>query len=66
MWLLQSTPAEVCADLAGRSNSTATFSGTIGSLSCGSPPPGVAALSTLTLNLLPYEVTLEAWSSAGG
>lgn len=65
VWLMRSSPQELCADLSGISNSSVTFSATSGSFSCGSPPLGVAALSTLTLQLTSYQVTLEAWSNAG-
>ncbi len=63
-WLLHASPAEVCAAMASSVTPPASVFASMGGQSCGAPPPGGAVVSNLTLPLLPFEVTLVAWSGA--
>ena len=65
-WFARSPPSVICSALAGASNSTFGMQATLGSLSCGSPPPPGSLTATLSMTLLPFEVKVEAWSSAPG
>ena len=60
-WFLKTSPGEVCSEMASASNSSFAFSATLGSVSCGGPPPG-STYVTLTLDLIPLQVTLVSWS----
>ncbi len=62
-WFLETPPAAICSQLASASNATYALSATIGSFSCGGPPPGATSVS-LDLDLIPLEVTLLGWSGA--
>ncbi|MDG6963725.1 MAG: hypothetical protein JRN16_08420 [Nitrososphaerota archaeon] len=62
-WFLETPPATICSRLASASNATYTLSATMGSFSCGGPPPGTTSVS-LDLDLIPLDVTLLAWSGA--
>jgi len=64
VWLISSSPDEICAYLNGISNSSVTFSASIGSHLCGPIPSEGVALASLTLVLIPYRVVLEAWPDA--
>lgn len=66
MWLLLTPPAEICGFLRGLSNSSVSFSGTIGSYSCGPPLPNGVPFAELGLNLVPYEVSIEGWANGTG
>jgi len=61
VWLIRSPPGDICAYLGSISNSSVTFSASIGSNICGPPPPEGALEASLTVNLIPYQVVLEAW-----
>jgi hypothetical protein len=63
-WLIQTPPQEICAALAGMSNSSVGFDAVLGQYSCFAPPRSPSA--SLAFRLLPMEVTLEVWSTAGG
>lgn len=63
-WFVRTPPATVCAYLAARSNSSYGLHATLGADSCGSPPRPGSAVASLTMDLLPFEVTLVAWSLA--
>jgi len=63
-WLILSSPQAVCAYLQELSNSSVTFSGVIGQHRCGPYPPGESPVATLVLDLIPYQVLLEAWRNA--
>jgi len=60
-WLLQSPPESICSELSRASNVSVTLSATIGPRSCGSPPSG-AVYAAVNLDMIPEEVTVEAWS----
>jgi len=60
-WLLQSPPESICSELSRASNASVTLSATIGPRSCGSPPSGTVYVA-VNLNVIPEEVTVEAWS----
>jgi hypothetical protein len=64
-WIQESSPVAICADLERLSNSIA-LSANINSFSCGPSPPKGATIMTLTLQLGVRDVTLQAWTSAGG
>ena len=64
VWLISSSPDEICAYLRGISNSSFTFSASIGSHLCGPLPPEGVTMANLTLSLIPYRVILEAWPDA--
>lgn len=63
-WILQSPPTTVCSYFAGRSNSSFGVDVTLGSTTCGTKPAPGAVTATISMKLLPFEVTLEAWSVA--
>ena len=63
-WLLQSPPDVVCSTVVGASNSTFGMAATVGSLSCGPPPPPGSAAVKLGAKLGLVEVTLVEWSAA--
>jgi hypothetical protein len=64
VWLISSGPDAVCAYLSGVSNSTATFTASLGSRSCGPSAPAGSFVANLTLRLIPFRVILEAWPNA--
>jgi len=61
VWLIQSSPETVCSYLRGMSNSSVTFSGEIGQLSCGAPPSNGVPTATIVLHFTGFQVVLEAW-----
>jgi hypothetical protein len=65
-WLIQSPPGDVCAVLESMSNSSVSFSATLGASSCPLSPPTDSVSVSISLRLLPMAVTLEAWSRAQG
>jgi hypothetical protein len=63
-WFLVTPPDEICSSLAAISNSSETFSATVGTLSCRIPPKD-SVDETMSLPFLPQVVTLECWSAVG-
>ena len=63
---LQSSPSTVCAYLAALSNSSSGVFATLGTRTCGAPPPRGSTTASLTLDLIPLAVTLVAWSRGQG
>ena len=63
-WFLRSPADVVCSYLARRSNSSFGLEATLGSLTCGPPPMEGSVAASLSLRLVPFEVTLVAWSLA--
>jgi hypothetical protein len=63
-WFLQSPSEELCAALAGVSNSTFEMTAVVGSYRCGPQPPEGATSASLSFTLSALEVSLEAWRSA--
>ena len=61
-WIIQSTPETICSYLRDLSNSSVTFSGSIGPLRCGAPPPPGRPAASIALHLIGLQVVLEAWS----
>ena len=57
-------PGSFCSYIAGLSNSTFGIHAAFGRGSCGTMPGRGAVSSTLSVHLLPSEVTLVAWSLA--
>lgn len=64
-WLIRSPSAEVCAALAGASNSTVALTGRVGPESCGDEPPGDAVTASLSFFLAGREFVLVAWCGEG-
>lgn len=58
------SPDAVCSSLLVLSNSTFGIDATLGSLSCGNPPSPGAVTASLSMSLVPCEVTLVAWALA--
>lgn len=63
-WILQSPRPAVCSYFADMSNSSSGVYVTLGSTTCGAEPAPGAVTATISMSLLPFEVTLEAWSVA--
>lgn len=61
-WFLRSPPGTICAYFASRSNRSSGVYATIGSRSCGNPPPSGANAASIAMDLVPFKVTLVAWS----
>lgn len=61
-WFLSSPPDVVCSTMAGMSNSTSGFAVSVGSLSCGPPPPIGSVSAELGERLGSLEVTVVGWS----
>ncbi len=62
-WFLVSPSWAVCSYLSSISNSSFGVSATLGSVSCGSPPRRGSVVASLSMRLVPFEVTLVAWSA---
>ena len=63
VWLMSSPPVDVCAALQSVSNSSVTYSAVLGDYSCRPFPTPSLPDANLTLNLIPFKVVLESWSS---
>ena len=65
-WLIQSSPETVCAYLREKSNSSVTFSGEIGGVTCESSPISGLPSAIIAMRLIGRQVVLEAWTDERG
>jgi hypothetical protein len=65
-WLIASSPYQICSYLQGLSNSSVTYSASLGPYQCNPPPPVASTEASLILGLAPYRVVLEAWANTPG
>jgi hypothetical protein len=61
-WLIHASLSEVCDSLSSSLNGSGNAFVSKGDESCGVPPPPGAVASNLTLQLLPFEMSLVSWS----
>jgi hypothetical protein len=62
-WLTTSSPYQICAYLHELSNSSVTYSASLGPYQCSPQPPVASINASLTLELVPYRVVLEIWAN---